>query len=269
MYLRIQHRIGRQRVHVLIGVFVLGLIPATHAYADDAKRFELTLIPYVWLPGIEGDIGAGPVTTSPDVCFTEIANEATCLFGVFGRVEGWYDRIGFYVDGGYTTIKFQDKNILGATIDVDTDLGVVDFGLLLKVAEWKSGDKDSRLELDAYVGGRYMYVGADFDLPILPNLSANEGWVDPVVGGRVVLELNRKWSLIASGDVGGFGAASDFTWEAMGYLAYRFPLGSKAEGALLVGYKAIGDDYETGSGLSRFEWDVTLHGPVVGMAFQF
>jgi len=243
------------------------------AFADDhPKKFELTLIPYVWLPGIEGDIASGPVSTSPDVCFTEIADEATCLFGAFGRVEGWYDRFGLYVDGGFTTIKFQDTGLLGNNIDFDTTLTVVDFGILFNLADWPAGGgQASRLKLDAYAGGRLTCVDmdVDFSLDLLSDRNSSETWVDPVIGGRVTWDLSERWSLIASGDVGGFGAASDFTWEAMGYLAYKFTTGGSFESAVLVGYKAIGDDYETGSGDDEFKWDVVLHGPVVGLAFQF
>lgn len=264
--------VGAKCVVILWSLVGAALLSPNAARAQEqSKKFELTLTPYVWLPSISGDIGTGPVTTSVDVCFTEVLQEATCVIGVFGRVEGWWDRLGFYVDGGYTAIRVDGSTPIGTDVSVTSKLGIVDFGLLLEVADWQLGEKDSGsgLELDAYVGGRYMYVGVDVDLQILPDQSASESWVDPVVGGRVIWDLNRKWSIIASGDVGGFGVASDFTWEAMGYLAYKFPIGSKAEGALLVGYKAIGDDYETGSGLSRFEWDVVLHGPAVGLAFQF
>lgn len=255
---------------IVAGVVVVASLLTGAAGAQDEKKLEWRLIPYIWLPGIDGTITTGPITTSPDVCFTEIADNATCLFGAFGRVEGWYDRFGFYVDGGWTTIRFEETGALGNDIDVDSDLAVVDFGLMYSVADWKLDQaRGSDLKLDAYVGGRWMYVGVDVDLALLPDQSANENWVDPVVGGRVTWNIDRHWAIIASGDIGGFGVSSDITWEAMGYLAYKFPMGKSAEGALLVGYKAIGDDYSTGSGLSTFEWDVVLHGPVIGFAFQF
>src|SRR5262245_21985472 len=126
---------------LLLGVVLLALplfFPST-VRAEEPKRFQLSLIPYVWLPAIDGDIGIGPLTASADVCFTEIAQEATCLIGAFGRVAGWYDRVGFYVDAGYTSIRFEDHTVLGTDFDVDTDLGVVDFGILLKLADWELG----------------------------------------------------------------------------------------------------------------------------------
>ncbi len=36
-----------------------------------------------------------------------------------------------------------------------------------------------------------------------------------------------------------------------------------------LGYRAIGQDYGTGRGLSRFEWDVIYHGPIMALANRF
>ncbi|MCZ6467829.1 MAG: hypothetical protein O6829_11215 [Alphaproteobacteria bacterium] len=35
------------------------------------------------------------------------------------------------------------------------------------------------------------------------------------------------------------------------------------------GYLALGQDYETGSGSSKFEWDVVYHGPLFAFSFRF
>jgi hypothetical protein len=39
--------------------------------------------------------------------------------------------------------------------------------------------------------------------------------------------------------------------------------------AILAGYKALGQDYETGSGPQRFRWDTVMHGPVLGFTVRF
>ncbi len=38
---------------------------------------------------------------------------------------------------------------------------------------------------------------------------------------------------------------------------------------VLVGYRALYQDYEKGSGASKFEWDVTVHGPVMALNIEF
>jgi hypothetical protein len=93
--------------------------------------------------------------------------------------------------------------------------------------------------------------------------------VDPLVGARAHFHLSERWSLSLEGNVGGFGVGSDFAWHASGAIGYRFSLFGEDNARLLGGYRALSQDYETGSGDDKFEWDVTLHGPIVGLAIAF
>ena len=74
--------------------------------------------------------------------------------------------------------------------------------------------------------------------------------------------------MLFAGDVGGFGVGSDLAWSAMGLLGYKWQ-GAGLEWAVLAGYKALYQDYTTGSGTRRFVWDVTMHGPVLGLSIRF
>jgi hypothetical protein len=38
---------------------------------------------------------------------------------------------------------------------------------------------------------------------------------------------------------------------------------------VIAGYRALSQDYDDGSGADRFEWDVTLHGPLLGLSIGF
>jgi hypothetical protein len=37
----------------------------------------------------------------------------------------------------------------------------------------------------------------------------------------------------------------------------------------MVGYKALSVDYSQGSGLSRYEFDMVMHGPIFGLTARF
>ncbi|MCP4402668.1 MAG: hypothetical protein GY801_35850, partial [bacterium] len=66
-------------------------------------------------------------------------------------------------------------------------------------------------------------------------------------------------------DVGGFGVGSDLTWSVSSFLGYQFtPLFS-----LWGGYRALGVDYQTGSGTDVFKYDMTMSGPIIGLGFSF
>ena len=57
---------------------------------------------------------------------------------------------------------------------------------------------------------------------------------------------------------------SDFTWQVQADAAYRF---SKLF-QLGLGYRALGIDYESGSGQDRFLFDMDTFGPVLKFTFN-
>lgn len=63
------------------------------------------------------------------------------------------------------------------------------------------------------------------------------------------------------GDIGGFGAGSDFTWHVNGlvhFQPWRYV-------AIIVGYRVLDQDYEEGSGVNRFKYDMRISGPLAGL----
>jgi hypothetical protein len=71
-----------------------------------------------------------------------------------------------------------------------------------------------------------------------------------------------------TGDIGGFGVGSDFAWDAFGVIGYRFSLFGQENSGVIAGYRALSQDYTDGSGRDKFQWDVTLHGPILGLFVQ-
>ena len=63
---------------------------------------------------------------------------------------------------------------------------------------------------------------------------------------------------------GGFGAGSQFTWQAVGLVGYKFHIGTVAT-TLFAGYRALSQDFQS----SDFEWDMVVHGPLIGINFAF
>ena len=95
--------------------------------------------------------------------------------------------------------------------------------------------------------------------------SRNESWADPVVGMRVNLPLSRAIDFTLVTDVGGFGVGSDLTFQAWPSFGIRITDSIRAK----LGYRAIYSDYNTGSGVNAFEYDVLTHGPTLGVQFRF
>jgi len=242
--------------------------------SSDQDPWRISLTPMVWAIGLNGDVGVGPVGASVDASFLDLLDESDSVFGFTGRLEVAHGRLGGFVDGAYA--KLGVDNATGpaglSRIDVTSELAVLDFGVMYRVAEWtpEEGARDNALpgSLDAYVGGRLMHVGLELDPAMLPGISADMTWVDPIVGGRLILPLSKSVHVLGMGDVGGFGASSDLTWSATAALGWNTTLWGHPA-SLRAGYRAIGHDYTNGSGARRFTWDVIMHGPIFGLSVQF
>ena len=155
-----------------------------------------------------------------------------------------------------------------------------------------------RLDVDAFLGFRYWNItdktgvqidpasltvgGEPVDLPgRLPGIDhggvhlpgdllrngtdkANQAtydWVDPLLGARVAVDVTKRWSVFARGDVGGFGIgnASDLTWQGM--LGSQFRVADHA--SLTAGYRALGIERD---GPVK---NTILYGPQIGVLLDF
>ena len=246
----------------------------TSVPAAESPGWRADVTAWVWVMGVTGDVGARGFTTSVDASFADVLEASDSVFGFSGRLEVGKGRWGAFLDGVYTNIGVEDQTgPLGVSdVDVTSELVVLDFAAMYRLGEWdQTGDAAAsphRTTLDLYAGGRFTSV----DLTLNPEggaeRSRGRSWVDPIVGAKFVLPLSERWHLETSGDVGGFGVSSDFTWSATAVFGYDFTLFDHPASAY-AGYRAIGEDYSTGSGSEKFTWDVVMHGPIIGFGIKF
>ena len=84
--------------------------------------------------------------------------------------------------------------------------------------------------LEVGAGGRLNNIATDIDVRrnVLPagteevTGSASKTWFDPIIIARISADIKDKWLFQLSGDLGGFGVGSDFTWQLQAYAGYRF-----------------------------------------------
>ena len=223
--------------------------------------WSFALTPYVWFTGLDGDVGVirGLPAASVDAGFDDLIENADFAFmlaaearrGRFGVVTD-FTYLGLSADGDTPGRLFDD-----AEVESDTVFATV-AGFYRAVA----GDG---LSLDAFAGARIWYVDTEIDLGagLLPARGAedDELWADPVVGLRWNKQLGRGFFLAGAADIGGFGVASDFTWQLLGTLGYRF----NDRFAARAGYRHLDVDYED----DGFVWDLELSGPILGASFRF
>jgi hypothetical protein len=96
-------------------------------------------------------------------------------------------------------------------------------------------------------------------------LTVSQDWVDPIIGARWWWNFANRWSLIVRGDIGGFGVGSDSTWQALALVDWQ-PFKNVS---FVGGYRALYQDFEDNSSSKAFEYEATLHGPLLGVNIKW
>lgn len=219
---------------------------------DDGWRFRGAM--YGWGQALDGEIGIRGLEADVNLDFKDILEDLN--FAAMGVFEIGKGRWSFLADINYAEVgdsvsplptapnlivEFEQKQFLGNFLAIYQVIG------------------NPEMKLDVFGGARVNWI--DFELSAGPGITKDETWVDPVIGARFEAPLPNDFFFRALGDIGGFGAASDLTWQALAGFGWRF----SESGALLLGYRAIGTDYQSGD----FSYDLTTHGPVLGAEFKF
>ncbi len=238
---------------VLLGIFlVLGASAAFAGETHKESNWDFNLAPlYLWMVDMEGDMGIGPIdATGLNVDFGTIFDNLEAVFTF--HFEGVHrSNWGFFLDYSYIDIS------------ASTTLLSIDFTSILAEAGGYYRIGNGPHTFDFLGGVRYTKLESDITFTALPKLSGTEDWVDPIVGHRYMYNFNNKWKLNLRGDIGGFGAGSDFTWNAIGLIQFQ----PWKYAAILAGYRALYQDYESGTGADRFKYDMRLSGPVLALNF--
>jgi len=229
--------------------------------ATDNGGWSFGLTPYVWFASLKGDVAtlAGLPPVSVDADFGDIIENTEVALML--AAEARRGRFGIVADLSYLALS-ADGNTPGPLFgDAEADTSTV----FATVAGFYQVVAHERVSLDVLAGARVWYVDTEIDLSagFLParGVEDDEVWADPVIGLRWAAPLGRGFLLAGAADIGGFDVASDFTWQLLGTLGYRFNDWFSAR----AGYRHLDVDYEN----DGFVWDVELSGPLVGATFRF
>jgi hypothetical protein len=267
--------------------------------APALETWSFAFTPYAWLTALNGSSTVRGRTTNLDASFADILNNTQfpkVLFQLAAFGEARYGRWAVLLDAAYMKMALgrslmasrtvDDVNAgVGAGLGLTMEMVIVEAALAYEVARWNGlTAPGSTTALDLYAGARTWWQRGKLDLALSGsvntadltltaerNLSAeaNVSWVDPVVGARIRHQFAPRWDLVVSGDIGGFGAGSKFSWQAIGALAYEVSRSKSVSWSGMLGYKALSVDYSKGSGLSHYEFDMVIHGPILGLVDRF
>jgi len=225
--------------------------------SESPWRFRIT--PYGWLPSTSGSVGAGPLSANAGVSSSKLISNLN--LGVMLDIEVAYKRWSLENDLVYAKLESSTSDTQPFYGELKTTAYQLFWTSYLgyRVIDTKP------FTMDLLGGFRMISLGLNGELTpgVLPGLSRSwtRTWVDPVIGLRTQTYLTHWLFLPIRGDIGGFGANSELTWQALagvgGQISRWF--------SLIVGYRALGYNYDQ----AGFRYDVNTHGPVVALNFTF
>jgi hypothetical protein len=242
----------------------VGQQPTTTA-APPGDRWTIEVAPYLWIASSDGNATVAGIKSDVDVPVQDTLKDLS--FGAMLAVDVEKGRFGIGLNGLFARVS-PDSDAGGIKIDATSDSGQLTVLPFYRVLEWQYGETSSgqplRLLVAPEAGFRYTYMRTELEVRGGPTVDQSESWVDPLIGSRIGLEFTDRWGILGEGNFGGFGVGSDFTWNAQAFLAYQTTLFGRTT-TLLLGYRALHQDYHH----RNFEWDVTMHGPMLGAATRF
>jgi hypothetical protein len=244
-------------------------VPAsTHEDPQKSDEWVTWAAPYLWGLSLDGEAQVGEAQGDVDVGFSDILDDIN--IGAMGFIDGRKGRFGYFINPIYSQLTSK-QNVEGSRIDVTNESTILAVGgyyrWIEKSVTGRRGEDTGRLIVEPYGGARWTYMRVEVDVKGVGQVDESENWLDPIIGGRFMYAWDSRWDIAFAGDVGGFGIGSDSTWNMHLLLGYRLQLLGR-ETIIRAGYRALHQDYDTGSGNSAFQWDVTQEGPIVGLAIK-
>lgn len=248
---------------------MIGAACGAPAHAAEPGQWQYRIAPYIWGAGVDGTLAHArvPVTLHPSASFGDIWENLD--FAAMMAFEAQRDRHGLV--GEVITLRLSSTvNVPIPTtgVSVPVDLGGDTTSVLLAYQyRWFA---QSHGHLDVVAGVRYWSTGTEFAyaLPAPPpppvpqayDGSQSRDWVDLQLGIKGRREFDNR-TYVGGWMLGGAGG-SDLSMDVMLLGGYRF----NDRVALSAGYRWLKADYSTSNG---FVFDVTMHGPGLGLEFAF
>lgn len=278
-------RLARLALGSLVAIGTMLLAAATMASAEDtvapANQWTLSFTPYGWVPFLNGDQTVKGRTVSIDVNPIEVL-EHLQRAPWMSYAEARRGPLALYNDVFYANLGIDasaartfGSATLSASLGVDFEQAIVEVGGAYEIAKWRSGGGSSTA-IDILGGARYWHQDMAINLAIgvgggglIIARAGSVDWVDPVIGGRIRHQLAPGQDLVLRADIGGFDVGSQFSWNALAAYSWDIAVRDGVTYSGVLGYRALDVDYEQGSGLNKYEYDVLMHGPIVGLTVGF
>jgi hypothetical protein len=268
--------------------------PAALAQPELAAGWTFRITPYAWLTGFNGKQTLRGRTASVNASFVDVVDQTIgtggTLVALMADMEARNGRWGLLANVFWSKITLDRERglsrelvpglvtaSLSAAAQLDYRMAVVEGGAAYEIGQM------GPVAFDLLAGARYWHQTASIDLTATGRLevadllsisqtrdfarSGTVDWVDGFAGGRARIALAPGQNILLRGDIGAGG--SKLTWQALAAYSYDFTTRNGITYSGVLGYRALYANYSQGEDLTRYKFDMLVHGPVVGLTIRF
>lgn len=243
--------------YLMAVALLLGTVPAlAQQNAAEPWQFEANI--YLWGAGIGMETARGQEV---DLSFSDIINSLNMSF--MGGVSAQRGRWSLFSDIVYLNIE-QKTDLKGGRLGLieGTRADVTVKSWIITAAGGYALVDEEQTRLDLLGGVRYLWLDSEMDLDLerggqLEFSDSGDVW-DGILGIRGRTWLSPEWYFNYYVDVGT--GQSDFTWQALAGINYRFKNFDMG-----AGYRYLDWDFDSDSPFKNLD----VSGPYLGVRLQF
>ena len=272
--------------------------PVVKALPPEVPAWTYIATPYVWLPSINGSTTIKGRTTDVNATIFDLLNRPipADMFGLMGAFEARRGPFALMTDIAYMKLgasgsAARERSVnrfiggaVSADVSVKFEMVIAEAVAAYEVVNWRGDAPGTQTAIDLYGGGRLWWQNAESNLALTAGLnignltrsgsraiaaSGDVTWVDPLVGLRLRHHFSPATEVMVRGDVGGFDAGSKFSWQVIGNFNWEFLRTQTAVWSAMLGYRALYVNFEKGGGNTLYQYDMLMHGPIVGVTARF
>lgn len=241
----------------MVGRIKAALALTVLAAPGSAQDWNVQITPYAWGTGVGGDVRPVPggPTLEFDAGLSDVLEDLDAAFFLTG-----YARSGRFVFLGDYSSSTSSRAGLVPVLGLPVRGEVEQSSLTLAAGYRAYGGPE--LTLDLLAGLRHWSIEAAATTPV-PGLAAKVDidFTDPILAVRTNIPFSERWSLIAYGDLGGFGTGSEWTGQIVATVNWQ----ASDSLYLSAGYRHLFVDYDDGGPAV----DVSFSGPLLGLTYRF
>jgi len=232
--------------------------PKPDSSDKEAEEWRFQFANYVWMSSISQKLKTRGEEVSSTVPIGDIL--PVMDFAGFTHFEAQKGPWGLFSEFDFVKLSPTGDTrvrVGGIPLKIDTSLDLKQ--IIAEVGGLRSFDWE-KVGVDALAGARYSRFDTRVRAGLIDNSDVKD-WVDPFAGARLRFKLSEKWGLAVRGDIGGFGAGSDLTWETTAFFFYQI----RESIALTFGYKYMDVHFDG----ENSKMDMKTYGPGFGVVLTF